>query len=264
MKTTFLVLSLWALAPQDPDPKVGVLIKRLDSDSPEERGRAAAELVAMGDSILPALEKVLSPPASPEAAARARSIIRDILVSPEIRGLIQGVTSGRWSWYGAPDRPALRDDVQVGVAREVRASADVKAAYAQLVSKRAPGDAADWKEQQGAVDLLKKAKAVCCLATGLYHSSYLTQLKCGEALAELKDLKGVPTLLDVAEALGVPVDGSKQATVHGFRQYGIARSLDKLLGTSVSWKGEGQNTEALRRGLAVWREAYERGLKAGK
>ena len=260
MKTILFLLCLGAL--QDVDPKAAGLIRQLDSDVPEERDRAAAQLTALGDAILPALEKVVSPPASPEAAARARRIIREIQVSPEIRETIHGVTKGRWSWYGAPDRPELRDEVWLGVAREVRASGDVKAAYARLVSRRAPGDGTDWKEQQAAVESLKQAKAVYGLTTGIYHESYLTQLKCAEALGELKDLKAVPTLLDAAAALAVPVDGSKQATVHGFRQHGIAKALDKILDTSAAWKHNSQNTPALRQGLAVWREAVERGMKA--
>ena len=105
MRTALFLLALSLHAPQDPEPGVTVLIQRLDSDVPEERDRAAAKLVAMGDAVLPVLEKVVSPPASTEAAARARRIIRDIQVSPEIREMIQGVIAGRWSWYGAPDRP---------------------------------------------------------------------------------------------------------------------------------------------------------------
>ena len=69
-------------------------------------------------------------------------------------------------------------------------------------------------------------------------------------------------MLDAAEALAIPVDGSKQATVHGFRQHGIARALDRILDTSAAWKHNTQNTPALRQGLAVWREAYERAVKA--
>ncbi|HLF95315.1 MAG TPA: hypothetical protein VJB14_17745 [Planctomycetota bacterium] len=244
---------------QDP-PSVEALVRRLDSEGVEERERAAAELVRRGGTILPELEKAWAASGSAEVKGRLRDIVRDILVTPEVRGLIEKVTSGVWSAYGAPERPALRDEMRLGIGRELMGPPARKAAYERLVGKRGPGDAFDWKDAEEGIAGLKKEKAAWCLASGLYHSTYLVQLRCAEALAELKDLRVIPALLDVAAALAVSVEGSKSATVHGFRQHGIAKAVDRLLGTSAAW-GEGQNSEALRKALEVWREAYAHAVK---
>lgn len=243
-----------ALCLQDVD----ALIRALDHDQPEERNRAAAALVAMGDAVLPRMETLAAAPPSAEVGAQARRIVRDILLSPEIREMIKAVTTGAWSWYGPPERPVLREEVQVGLAREIRGSAEVKKAYAALA------DGKNWQGQKPAVQTLKNAKAVYCLTSGLLVSSYLSQLDCGDALADLKDLRAVPTMIEMAAALAIPVEGSKQATVHGFRQHGIAKALDRLLDTSAGWKDRTQNPEALRKGQAVWQAALERARTAGK
>lgn len=247
---TFM-LALFLQANQDVD----ALIRALDHDQPEERNRAAAALIAMGDAVVPRLEKLAAAPPTREVGAQAKQILRDITLSPEIRELIKNVTSGSWSWYGPPERPTLRDEIQIGLAREIRTSDEVKKAYAAL------GDAKNWQAHKPAVQTLKSAKAVCCLTSGLLVSSYLVQLDCGYALAELKDLRAAPTMIEMAAALAIGVDGSKQATVHGFRQHGIAQALDQLLGTSAGWKDRTQNTEALQKGQAVWRAALERARK---
>ncbi len=244
---------------QEP-PTVEALIRRLDSEGVEERERAAAELVKRGGAILPELEKAELASGSAEVKGRLRDVIRDILVTPEVRALIEKVASGPWSWYGAPERPPLRDEMKLGIGRELKGQPARMAAYERLVGKRGPGDASDWKNAEEGIASLKKEGAAGCLASGLYHSHYLVQLRCAEALADLKDLRAAPALLDVAAALAVPVEGSKSATVHGFRQNGIARAIDRLLGTSAAWP-EGQNSEALRKALDVWREAYGRAVK---
>lgn len=252
-----LLFSLLLL--QEPLP-VDALIRRLDSEGVEERERAAAELVKRGGAILPELERAEVAAGNAEVKGRLRDVIRDILVSPEVRSLLEKVTSGLWSWYGVAERPALRGEMKLGIGRELQAVPARKEAYEKLVGKAGPGDLSDWKNAEAGIAALKKEGAAWCLVSGLYHSHYLVQLRCAEALAELKELKTVPALLDVAAALAVPVEGSKTATVHGFRQAGIAKALDRLLGTSAAW-GEGQNSEALRRALEVWREAYARALK---
>jgi hypothetical protein len=254
-----LTLLLGLLLLQEPAP-VDALIRRLDSEGVEERERAAAELVKRGGGILPELEKAEAAAGSAEVRGRLRDVIRDILVAPQVRALIEKVTSGVWSWYGAPERPALRDEMKVGVGRELLAVPTRKNDYEKLVGKAGPGDLSDWKNAEAGIAALKKEGAAWCLASGLFHSHYLVQLRCAEALADLKELKTVPALLDVAAALAIPVEGSKTATVHGFRQAGVAKALDRLLGTSAAW-GEGQNPEALRKALELWREAYGRTVK---
>lgn len=248
-----MILWLSALLLQEPDD-VERLIRRLDSEKIEERDQAAGELLRRGEAVLPRLETLAATTKNAEVDGRARGIIRDILVSPEIRTLIESVTAGRWSWYGAPERPALREEMKVGIARELRQKAPCKEAYGRLVARKGPGSVEDWKAAQEGIDALKKEGTKWCLASGLFHSSYLVQLRCAEALADLKDRAVTPVLLDVAAALAVPVDGSKEATVHGFRQHGIARAIDRLLGTSAAWS-EGQNTDALKRALEIWKEA---------
>ena len=250
-----LLLFFSALLAQEP---LDALLRQLASDSVEERERAAAELVRKGEAVLPDLEKRAAATSDTEVAGRLRGVIRDILVPPDVRALVDGVTSGRWSWYGAPDRPVLREEMIVGVGRELLGSPVRKAACAKLAGKREPGSAGAWKSDQEGIDALKKEGAPWCLSAGLFHSSYLVQLRCADALADLKDRKVAPVLLDVARALAVPVEGSKTATVHGFRQHGIAKAIDRLLGTSAAWD-QGQNTEALLRAIPVWTEA----LKAG-
>jgi len=255
-----MMMLLACLALLQEPSSVEALIRRLDSEGVEERERAASELIKRGGAILPELEKAEAASGNAEVKGRLRDVIRDILVTPEVRGLIEKVTSGVWTWYGAPERPALRDEMKLGIGRELLAVSARKDSYERLVGKRGPGDLPDWKNAEEGIAALKKEGAAWCLASGLYHSHYLVQLKCAEALADLKDLRVAPALLDVASALAVPVEGSKSATVHGFRQNGIARALDRLLGTSAAWP-EGQNSEALRKALVVWREAYGRAVK---
>lgn len=236
---------------------IATLVGRLSSERVEEREQASKELGKRGEPILPELEKRLAEAPDAEVRGRLQAVIRGILVPPETRAWIDGVTAGRWSWYGEPNRPALRDEMLVGIGRELRGAAGRKEAYARLAGKGEPGSVEKWKSDQEAIAALQKEGAAWCLASGLLHSTYLVQLECARALADLKDRRVAPVLLDVARALAVTVEGSKSATVHGFRQSGIAKAIDRLLGTSAAWPHDGQNTEALVRALDVWRKAIE-------
>lgn len=253
-----LLFVCWGLI-QEPAP-IEALIRQLNSESVEERDRASAGLVRRGGAVLSELEKAESASESAEVRGRLQDVIHRILIA-EVQELVDSVASGSWgSPAGIPTRPPLRDEVKIGVGRELHDQPARKAAFERLVWKRPPGAVSDLRNAEEGIAALKKEGAAWCLASGLYHASYQVQLRCAEALADLKAVKTVPALLDVAAALAIPVEGSKSATVHGIRQAGTARAIDRLLGTSAAW-GEGQNEVALRKALEVWREAYEMGLK---
>lgn len=247
MNTLLLLLSL---VPQDVDD----LIRRLDTDAVESREEAAAALARLGPSVLPRLEKEIRSSGNPEIVGQLRSVVREILAPPELRELLSKVTRGPWSWYGRCERPPLRDDVLVAVGRELLERPERR----KRLEKLAADPAADWKGLQEAVDALREDRAAACLAVGLLHPSYQIQLRCADGLAALGARDFAPLLLDVAKALSVGVDGSKSATVHGFRQHGVAVALDRLLRTSAAWPGGGQNPGEMQRGLEIWKAAIER------
>jgi hypothetical protein len=76
MRST-LALLLLGLFSQD--PQLRDLIQRLEDDSAESRERAQKEIVALGDSAIPALREVIDSATSPgELKLRAAAVIRDI------------------------------------------------------------------------------------------------------------------------------------------------------------------------------------------
>jgi hypothetical protein len=256
-----IALVLFA-APQEAEltqQKVQRLIVLLDADALEERERAAGELVAIGDAALPHLKHAMEGASTPESKARLRSVFERIHFAGGIGELIDAVMTDPWSWYGAPDRPRLGAEARFATAVELKGSESARQAMKQLGGRLAGREPVDpWA---AAVDALRKEGAVSCLAVTTLHSNYLTQLKAVRALAELKAWRVAPVVIQAAEALAVDVCGSKSAEVHAFRQSSFAQAIDELLGTSAAWKGDGQNTEALKRAIPVWKAAYEKRLK---
>ena len=153
------------------------LVTKLSGDSVEERERAAAELVRRGSDILAELERRAAAVADVELRGRLQDVVRAILVSPELRRLLDGLSAGPLTWYGEPRRPKPRPELAVGVGRELLGAPSREKALRQLASPREPGSGPAWKADREAIDILRHERAAWCLAAGLYHESYLVQLE---------------------------------------------------------------------------------------
>jgi len=259
MKTIFLlfVLGFPGIGPiQDlgTDESLEELIGQLGDKKFITRENASEALVKMGERLLPYLRKVAASSPGPEVEARLKEIIREILIDPVARKLLQRIQSGRWGWYDQVDRrPEFRDEFVIKVSREVGKNPKLLESYRQMVDPNRSGNF--WPELRMAVATLKESGAVFSLASGLYHSQYLIQLECAKALAESGDLSVIPIFFDIARGLGYDVMGSKSATVHGFRQSGIAKAIDSILGTSA-WKAGDTGAADLHSALIIWEKAF--------
>jgi hypothetical protein len=147
---------------------VDALLRGLDDDPPEVREEAAGALLRLGDSVLDRLERHAEGAATPDARGRAARLLRDLLLSREIRGLLQAVRAGPWGSSPLLIRPEMREETETGAAREIRASAAVRAAL------EGPG-------RPGAVEVLRREQAVHALSAGLLHQDYTLQLRCAGA-----------------------------------------------------------------------------------
>jgi hypothetical protein len=66
----------------------------------------------------------------------------------------------------------------------------------------------------------------------------------------LKDKNAVPFLLIYGDYMAVFERGSENATIHGIIHESIASAMSSITGVEV--KIDGQNPEALKRGLLLW------------
>jgi hypothetical protein len=197
---------------------------------------------APGDHAEPSTSAATSEPAAvaPEPAAA---------VTPELEAMLTAALrrDPRSTGTDYPGCPPLAVEVKRGVAREVAKSAAVREALELLDPEHVNVVMFD------AVAALEREHAVFTLAAAVCHDSDDVKIKSARALAALADPTPLPFLLEVADRFAVFEDGSENATIHGVLQHDLAAALNAMTAEHVTL-GEGQDPDALRAGIVVWRK----------